>query len=110
MDRYLQQFLPPIVWELEPEEVWRPAEVVEHLKAGCLIHAEKTQQLLVLSWALGCTYWALGCTYWALFQQPHGGKPASVSKHIQTDMVVKHRPGCWLPLGRSSGSRGPPWW
>lgn len=41
-----------VAWQLTPEELWRPAEAVQHLKASCLIYTEKRQQLLALGHGL----------------------------------------------------------
>lgn len=85
LGRCLRQFSPPTVWDFTPEEARRPAEVAERLNAGCLVYAEKRQQLLALCWGLAYAYRAF-------FQQPHGGKPASASKHVQTDVAAEAEP------------------
>lgn len=40
LGRCLQWFSPAAVWQFTPEELWRPAEVAENLKASCLIYTE----------------------------------------------------------------------
>lgn len=36
-----------MAWEFTPEQAWKPVEIADHLKEGCLAYTKDRQRLLV---------------------------------------------------------------
>lgn len=54
LGRHLEQFSPPTVWDITPEQAGNSLEVTQHLTKGCLAYVKETK--LVLYWVLTCAF------------------------------------------------------
>ena len=84
MDRYLENFSPPMVWNFTPEQVQDRDEVIECLKKRRLGDSREAQ-LVTLCWGLASTYWTLLDT----IQHSLGEGRVSGSENVTTGTMAK---------------------